>query len=565
MILGLPAMIVANAATLLGARAILARVGTGRPAPDAVLFLALRLLLISAAVVLAGLTRTLGPLGLGLAGAAACVVLGLRGVHRNLPRIFPLPWNPWLTVVAALFAFRLLGQVWFFAPASGDVLSYHLPKVAEWVRAGAFTREMGSDPRVSFPAGFELLEIWWTVFLHHDVLIEMAGVELLLLACASAYALAREFGWSSSCAFGAALATGAVPGLHFQATSCMNDGATAGWIAATAALIAARVHPGLVLMAVGLGTGTKPIFVFALPGLMLFAFLSRRDPATPPTSKVAVGIVAAGGLLAGGFWYLRNFLFFGNPIHPMGSGGMASVSGLPLQQFGPSLTSLVENLRGLIDVRITDHAAPLSASQLAITGWGALVVAVGFPALLSLARTEDRLRRLALSFLVSMLCVWSLVVYDPFSARFVLFVPLVPCLAAARLIERHRFAFSIGAIALGLQFWSTFLPAEIDRPAAARLARFSWKERHASPAPIEDQGAIGYLSDYSGTPYWLYGPGYARRVVYLRGGTFDALLAEMRESQVKVVYLGVLGTPKRRMMEDGGNRLTLLREGIKIR
>src|SRR6185436_7230100 len=156
MILGALAMVVANGATLLGARAILARIGTGRPAPDAVLFLVLRLLLISAAVVLAGLTRTLHPWGLGLAGTAACAVLLARGAHRNLPRILPFPWSPWLTAVAALVLVRVLLQVWFFAPAFGDVLSYHLPKVAEWVRAGAFTREMGSDPRVPFPAGFEL-------------------------------------------------------------------------------------------------------------------------------------------------------------------------------------------------------------------------------------------------------------------------------------------------------------------------------------------------------------------------------------------------------------------------
>ena len=565
MILGLLALLVANGATLLGARAVLARVGTGRPAPDAVIFLSLRLLLISAAVVVAGLTRTLGPLGLGLAGAAAGAVFALRGVHRNLPRILPLPWNPWLTLPAALIAARLLLQVWFFAPYSGDALSYHLPKVAEWVRAGAFTREVGVDPRATFPAGFELLEIWWTVFLHHDVLIEMAGVELLLLACASAYALAREFGWSSSCAMGAALATGAVPGLHLQATSCLNDGATAGWIAATAALIAARVHPGVILMAVGLGTGTKPIFAFALPGLILFAFLSRRDPASPPPGKAAVGIVAGAGLLVGAFWYLRNLILFGNPIHPMGSTGMATVTGLPLQRFGPGATSLVENLRSLVDVRITDHAAPLSASHFAVAGWGALVVAIGVPAVIYIARTEERLLRLTLSFLVSMFCVWSLVLFDPFSARFVLFVPLVPCLAAARLVERHRFALPLAALALGLQFWRTFLPAEIDRPTAARLARSSWKERHASPVPVDDPPTIGYLSDFSGTPYWLYGPGYARRVVYLRGETFDALMASMRENQVRVVALGVLGEAKRTMMEDPKNRLRLLQAGIDVR
>jgi hypothetical protein len=567
MILGVLAMVVANAATLLGARAMLSRIGTGRPAPDAVLFLVLRLLLISGAVIVAGLTRTLGPLGLGLAGAAALAALVARGAHRNPPRLRPLPWSPWLSLLAAIIGLRLLLQVWFFAPAYGDVLSYHLPKIAEWIRAGGFTRDFGPDPRSTFPAGFELIELWWTAFLHHDVLIEMAGLELLLLAGASVYALAREFGWSSSCAMAAAIAAVMIPGLHLQATACMNDGAVVAWIAATAALTAARVSPALILAAVALGAGTKPTFAFALPGLLCFAVLSRRDPAAASPGRLAPGIVSAGAMLVGSFWYVRNAIFFGNPIHPMGGSGMSSIAGLPLQRFGPSFGSLVDNVRSLLDLRVYDHLAPPSASHLAISNWGVMSFAVGFPALIYLARSEDRLRRLAVSFLVSLVCVWSLVVFDLFSARFVLFVPLVPALAAARLIERHRIFLPIAALALVFQFATTFLPAEISREAASRMARQSWRERTASPLPIEASAGrpIGYLSDYSGTPYWLYGPGFSTPVVTLRSNTLEGLTGELKEHRIRVIYLGELGDSKRRMMRDDERNGVLRSLGILVR
>ena len=82
--------------------------------------------------------------------------------------------------------------------------------------------------------------------------------------------------------------------------------------------------------------------------------------------------------------------------------------------------------------------------------------------------------------------------------------------------------------------------------------------------PIADEPSIGYLSDYSGTPYWLYGPGYTRRVAYLRGETFDALLAAMKEHRVTVVYFGVLGASKRAMMDDSKNQLRLAQEGIRV-
>ena len=106
-------------------------------------------------------------------------------------------------------------------------------------------------------------------------------------------------------------------------------------------------------------------------------------------------------------------------------------------------------------------------------------------------------------------------------------------------------ALPIAALALALQFWRTTLPAEIDRPTANRMARQSWRERTSTPFPIVESagGPIGYLSDYSGTPYWLYGPGFSRPVVYLRERSIDALVAVLRSHQIRVVYVGVLGKP----------------------
>src|SRR5439155_312253 len=88
--------------------------------------------------------------------------------------------------------------------------------------------------RLLLISGFELIETWWVVFLHHDVLIELAGVEFLLLSGAGAYALAREMGWSGKCASRAALLFIMTPGLHLQATSCLNDGPVAALITAMA-------------------------------------------------------------------------------------------------------------------------------------------------------------------------------------------------------------------------------------------------------------------------------------------------------------------------------------------
>ncbi|RPH35294.1 MAG: hypothetical protein EHM91_17415, partial [Planctomycetota bacterium] len=132
MILGALAMIAANVASALGARMLLSRVAVGRQAVDFVLFLLLRLLLLSAVVLVAGSAGGLTAGVLGITGAAAIALLLALGAHRGLRRPDMEGWDRWVLVLGALVAVRLLIQVWFLAPYHDDVIGYHLPKIAEW-------------------------------------------------------------------------------------------------------------------------------------------------------------------------------------------------------------------------------------------------------------------------------------------------------------------------------------------------------------------------------------------------------------------------------------------------
>lgn len=544
-------MIVANAATLLGARALLRFVKVGRPAVDAVLFLLLRLLLISAAVLVAGAARGLNPLVLGLGGAGALALLVALGVHRGLRRPDFEGWERWLVVLSVVVGLRLLVQVWFFSPYLGDTLSYHLPKVAEWVRAGGFTGELGPDRRAPFPAGFELIEIWWVVFLHHDALIEMAGIEFLVLAGAAAYALARELGWSAKSATNAAVAFVLTPGLHLQATSCLNDGPVAALIASTAALIVARVHPALLLVPLGLGAGMKGTFVYALPGLAVTAWLGRREPAAPlPSLRVASGLAAA-ALAAGAVWYLRNWAVFGNPIHPMGPSGMTSLaSGSTLQRFGPSLQGLRENLAAFLDIRIYDRMHAPDALGAGNFNWGAAAFAVGAPALVPLLREESGIRRLTLGLVLSAVTVFSLVAMDLWYPRFVLFLALLPALALGRLWERYRFVAFLGALGLAGALLATFVPGSLDRASLIHMLSRPVATRSSMPLPPGAGPTVAYLAEDFGSGYLLYGAGYSRRVVYLREQTLEALLSRLRSEGLTRFY-AVESLLRRPLLEEG--------------
>jgi hypothetical protein len=329
----------------------------------------------------------------------------------------------------------------------------------------------------------------------------------------------------------------------------MNDGpVTALFIAATLLLVA-RQPLLLAVVPLALGAGIKPTIVYAVPGLVILALWRRRDPlpSAPPTRPAA--LVAVGALIVGASWYVRNTVLFHNPIYPMGPGGMkSSVSGATFQRLGPSLQALRENLACFLDIRVYDHCMAPDAMCTGNFNWGAAAFALGVPALIVVLRSEPQLRRIAVAYAASLLCVFALVELDLYYARFVLFLAALPSLALARLWERHRPVAVLGALALFLQALATMSPGNVPDGAAARMAATGWRERSAFPPPEDD--IPGYGSPDCGTAYSLYGPSYSKRVVYLRDATADELLRHAEREGVTALYVSGLGSLREVLIEE---------------
>jgi hypothetical protein len=537
MIIGAFLFLVANVAVLLGAHELLRQMRTGEPSVDTVIFLLLRFLLISGTVILTGLTAALTRWGLGIAGLVALAVLLASGAHHRLPRVAFPEADRWMKIFAAVVAIRLLLQVWFFAPHLGDALAYHLPKVAEWVQNGRFTREMGLHPHVTFPAGFELIETWWVVFLHHDVLIEMAGVEFLFLAFAGMYALGRRLGLASRWSFFAGLLYVMTPGLHLSATSCLNDAPVAALVVATFALVAWRTPLGIVLLSVALGCGVKATYIYALPGVALLWVLSRKEiclPFSGPRISAALVVVAFG---IGGFWYGRNLLWFGNPVYPVGSPGYAEE---PVAvQTGPRLSSFLANAWELVNIRIYDNQGAYGANVDNIAGWGAPAFACGLLALMLIFMEDRETRRIAMCFLLSLACSFFLIIHDPWSMKYVFFFPAILAHATARLARTFRGAYLIAGITCVFSFLGSTFSREVSSDELAILGKLPWQERSAAIFLQSDTASttVGCWGGFQTFSYVLYSPDFSRRVVYLRGRTAEELLSEMRINAVGILYV----------------------------
>lgn len=553
MIAGLLLMLAANAAALLGARLILERVRTGQGSVDALLFLTIRLILISVAVLTAGITHTLTRWGLGLAGVAALLGFVAAGARRKFPRpAWPVA-DAWMAAAAAIVAARFAAQAWFFSPHLGDAVAYHLPKVAEWIRSGGFTREMGLHSHVTFPAGFELIEAWWVVFLRHDVLIEAAGAEFLLLAFAAVRALGRTVGLDARQAALAGLFYVLTPGLHLSASSCLNDAAAAGVVVATAALIAARAPAALVLMTAAWGLGIKATAAYAFPGLLLLMILLRKEPASTPPSRGWAALLAAAGLVAGLFWYARNFVWFGNPVYPVGEPGYGQD---PVAvQVGPRWSAGLANALALLGYRIYDRQTALGANVDDMAGWGPAAFACGIVAMIPAAIQNAAFRRLALAFVVSLGSCLLLIIHDPWCLKYVFFFPAVAALAIVPLMSVHPPIRVIAGGALAFAFLATFLPYDLPAGHFRGLWRQGWRERTAleEPEAVRREDIVA-CAGRMGRAYLLYRPDFSRRVVYVREESADELAEAAGRAGARIAYFKPQGVAEHEMLDDGVRR-----------
>ncbi len=543
MILGVLGMVAANAAVLLGTHLLHRPLKAGRPGLDLLTFLLTRLVLISAIVLVAGLLQVLNALFLGSAGFLLLLAQVAAKVHRDLPRPSWPSCGKIGAAVLAVMALRQIGQVWFLAPFSSDALSYHLTKVAEWVQAGGFTREMGPDTHASFPAGFELIETWWVVFLHHDVLIEMAGVEFIVVAFAGTWELARRLGVSTRWSYLASILYTTSPGLQLASISCMNDGAVAALVVSSAVLVLSRASPSILLGAAGLGLGVKPTFGYALPGFLVLWWFVRRDPRPAAPHRKAALCFCALGLALGAFWYARNAVWYGNPIFPVERSGLIGGTGKLRIQVGPKPMSGVENLLSLVDERISDHVVPYNTLLLHLSGWGAAAFACGLISLVHEVRSERAVRHAALGFLASLLCVLLLVHHDPWFTRFILFFPAILSVAVARIVERYRGALLVAATAVAAQWIATLVPWDLPLGDIRRLWGFGWQDRSMARIieawPLEP--VVGYYVrepvNNRGESYLLYRPDFSCQVVYTRPVSAPDLVQQLRAASARLFYV----------------------------
>jgi hypothetical protein len=186
-------------------------------------------------------------------------------------------------------------------------------------------------------------------------------------------------------------------------------------------------------------------------------------------------------------------------------------------------------------------------------------VGCGLTALLAQLRESRRLRLLSISFVVCMAGVFLCVLSDPWFLRFVLFVPALPAIAAARLAAAQRGVLWVAWACAGLCFLSTMIPSELPVGALGDLTRQPWRTRVSlTLAGLPERGRpLASVDAPRANFYLLYGPDFSRRIVFVRTGSAEELRERLRQESIRDLYSSISAPATREALRQGWIQRTI--------
>jgi hypothetical protein len=486
-----------------------------------------------------------------------------------LPKKIHLSFLEIILCFLALIQFvRIIIHIWYIPPYVWDTMVYHLVNVAEWVQKGRIFAVATPVDRVYWPASFELLEAWFTVFLHNDLLVKVAPFIYYILTGASAYAITRAIKLNRSLAMAVVVFYLYTPSLSIQATACKNDvGISAVYLISIAILLNLLINGKqdsfplhrqllIIMMALCLGIGIKPYMVFISPAIFIIGVIALwkiRSSGIFPNFRVwtkhhnksyisIILLLIVSSLFLGSYWYVRNWIVFANPVHPtdfrigdhliFGTGNAVQFG--PGQRGSASISGLLENLKSLVTIRIFDKSGAYSSHLSDMTGWGWFNFACGTSAMIYALIFIKYMRLLIVTFIISLIGLFTFISIDPWFMRFTMWFPVIFALSFACLISNLHYKWlkailiTFAIICSLLNFVAVLNVGEISTEDFQKMINLPALRRSTAELTHHQEGMfkkvleripkdeiIGVCYPNNGWAYPLYDSDYSRHLEYV--------------------------------------------------
>ncbi|MCU1350812.1 MAG: family glycosyltransferase, 4-amino-4-deoxy-L-arabinose transferase [Acidimicrobiales bacterium] len=204
-----------------------------------------------------------------------------------------------------------------------DTLRYHGPFAATWVQQHGITHVLHTSSEAQetfFPANAELYDTYGILTFGGDLLTPFRNVAWLVLSFFAAWCAGRRVGsaWAAVAAMAVVWSTPLLSSI--EPASAKTD------VVAVALLVAAAA---LLLHALPRGDGPPDLAVLGIAGLAAGLAVGTKLTVLVPLGIVATGAVLAVGrgrrmralgvlagsmFVTGGFWFVRNLAWVGNPL-----------------------------------------------------------------------------------------------------------------------------------------------------------------------------------------------------------------------------------------------------------
>jgi hypothetical protein len=270
-------------------------------------------------------------------------------------------------VLLCIFSLLALSVCWtiflgyLFPSYTWDALWYHLPIVGYIMQSGAI-QENATPSMIDlfmniFPKNIELFFIWNTIFIRNDVLIDLSQLPFTLVGILTIISMSRKLGLSQEHALYSAFLFFFTPIIILQSgTNYIDIAVSVLFLISINFLMCSQKHTlspaeyrgkqgqNTAVLLAGLTTGilvgskgSGPLFAVMIFGFILMnEFMKRLNVLSTPC-----GIVKGArdrnqndnlikstlipyllcffipAFLVGGYWYVKNWILYNNPVYPM--------------------------------------------------------------------------------------------------------------------------------------------------------------------------------------------------------------------------------------------------------
>ncbi|MCK5511220.1 MAG: hypothetical protein KAI96_00325 [Thermodesulfovibrionia bacterium] len=513
-----------------------------------------------------------------------------------------------LVCIFCLFFISVFWMVftgYLFPSYTWDALWYHLPIVGYIIQSGAI-QENATPSMIDlfiniFPKNIELFFIWNTIFLRSDVIVDLSQLIFTITGIFTVYSIACKLQIKEKHALYASLLFFFTPIVILQSTTNYIDIAVsvlfliainflmydipatypdnnAGVINGKKrriAVVLSGLTTGILLGAKGSG----PLFVIVLlAGITIKEFIIIFNPlkfffSVPKTLKQKGKIITNSALfyliyfmipafLIGGYWYIKNWLLYNNPVYPMEVSffDMTLFKGL----YREIIESGVESLKNLpllsrmLHVWLERVEYYLYDSRL--SGFGPLWFILLLPSIIVALFYALKEKYFNFFFASIVLGITFLVYPNNWNTRYVIFIVGLGCLSfglTLKYFEKRQGALKLIALILVIYTLLTsnspcIMPLKIKEflslPPKERIIA-----RHA-PFNIDLQARQAYglwiwINDnmqadnvlaYTFEPLFLsplWNRGFSNKIAYIKSEHFNEWIENLKKNQVTHILI----------------------------